>query len=133
MNIQDKFDLLVKQFEELTRQVRELTDIYQKTILKDWQDILKETRNLKSFIEEALENVLREVVGEAIKNMKTQPNVYHEVEVPVSIKQKIIEKSLDSPNCLIHSVLHREASGTEIIYALASIRERQRLRGRLHD
>jgi len=129
MNIPDKFDLLRKQLEETTKQIRALTNIYQKTILKDWQDILKETRNLKSFIEEALENVLREVVGEAIKNMKQQPNVYHEeVVAPKAIRERVVKKGLDSPNALIHNILLGGVQPVEVLASLSVIKEKNRQR-----
>jgi DNA anti-recombination protein RmuC len=121
-----KIDLIAETLQDLTKQFRELTDTYRETILK-------ETQSMKSFMEQALADVKREVET-AIRRMKTSEELrFHEVEVPASIKQSIVRKSLDSPDCLIHAILHREATPSEIIYALASIRERQRLRGRLHD
>jgi DNA repair exonuclease SbcCD ATPase subunit len=125
MNTEEKIDLLRRQIEELTKQFKTLVDVYKSTIME-------EQKNMKSYMEQAIEAVRKEVT-ETIRRMKTQPDVYHEVEVPASIKQRIVRKSLDSPNCLIHAILHREATPSEIIYALATIREKQRLRGRLHD
>jgi hypothetical protein len=123
--VEKKLDVLTEQFKVLTEQIRQLTDVYKSTIME-------EQKNMKSYMEQAIEAVRKEVT-ETIRRMKTQPDVYHEVEVPASIKQRIVRKSLDSPNCLIHAILHREATPSEIIYALATIREKQRLRGRLHD
>jgi hypothetical protein len=139
MNIPDKFDLLRKQIEELTGQIRALTDVYKSTVLQEKRDLLKEVQGMKSFmksfIEEALENVLREVVGEAIgeviKNMKTQPNVYHEeVVAPKVIRERVVKKGLDSPNALIHNILLGGVQPVEVLASLSVIKEKNRQRWR---
>ena len=72
--VEEKIEMLRKEIETLTRQFRELTDVYKSTILK-------ETQSMRSFVEEALDAVKREV-AEAIRNMKQQPDVHHEIYEP---------------------------------------------------
>jgi len=122
-----KIDLIAETLQNLTKQFRELTDTYRETILK-------ETQSMRTFMEEALASVRREV-AEAIRNMKQQPNVLREVEevTPTAVKKSIERKGLTSPNALILGVLNKTVTPTEMVYALEAIRARQKLRGKLID
>jgi len=72
--VEEKLEILRKEIETLTKQFRELTDVYKSTILK-------ETQSMRTFMEEALDAVKREV-AEALRNMKQQPDVHHEIYEP---------------------------------------------------
>jgi hypothetical protein len=118
-----RIDELVGIMKELTVSIRQLHSAY--------AEILETNKALKDMVASGkyLED-FRAVLDE-LKKVKTvrQPSVFHqEIVTPKALKERVIKKGLDSPNALIHSILHGGVQPIEVLGALSVIREKGRQR-----